>query len=135
MPILLTTKKALGRVKRLIAMNMGIKGTTGETARSKITKTMKTKLEVLEHVEWKVPCRAESKDLPGLSLTRQVEFQINLVTGAASVARVPYRLASSEKKVIRATEGTIRQRFYKTQFLTVWSSSLVCQEEGWIILN
>ncbi|GKC79051.1 putative reverse transcriptase domain-containing protein [Tanacetum coccineum] len=36
------------------------------------------------------------KDLPGLPLTRQVEFQIDLVPGAAPVARAPYRLAPSE---------------------------------------
>ncbi|GJY18830.1 hypothetical protein Tco_0390321 [Tanacetum coccineum] len=36
------------------------------------------------------------EDLPGLPLTRQVEFQINLVPSAASVARAPYRLAPSE---------------------------------------
>ncbi|GKD82327.1 hypothetical protein Tco_1349166, partial [Tanacetum coccineum] len=34
--------------------------------------------------------------LPGLPLTRQVEFQIDLVLGAASVARAPYRLAPSK---------------------------------------
>nr|GFC08692.1 putative reverse transcriptase domain-containing protein [Tanacetum cinerariifolium] len=33
------------------------------------------------------------KDLPGLPPTRQVEFQIDLVPGAAPVARSPYRLA------------------------------------------
>ncbi|GJR19415.1 hypothetical protein Tco_0967942 [Tanacetum coccineum] len=38
------------------------------------------------------------KDLPGLPSTRQVEFQINLVPGAASVVRAPYRLLSSEMK-------------------------------------
>ncbi|GJY01787.1 putative reverse transcriptase domain-containing protein [Tanacetum coccineum] len=38
------------------------------------------------------------KDLPGLPPTRQVEFQIDLVTGAALVAHVPYRLAHSEMK-------------------------------------
>ncbi|GKC32515.1 putative reverse transcriptase domain-containing protein [Tanacetum coccineum] len=36
------------------------------------------------------------KDLPGLPLVRQVEFQIDLIPGAAPVARVPYRLAPSE---------------------------------------
>ncbi|GJY94401.1 hypothetical protein Tco_0510762 [Tanacetum coccineum] len=36
------------------------------------------------------------KDLPGLPLVRQVEFQIDLILGAAPVARAPYRLASSE---------------------------------------
>ncbi|GKF66669.1 hypothetical protein Tco_0193186, partial [Tanacetum coccineum] len=29
--------------------------------------------------------------------------------------------------------GTFRQRLYKTQFLTLGSSGLVFQEEGWII--
>ncbi|GJY25620.1 putative reverse transcriptase domain-containing protein [Tanacetum coccineum] len=36
------------------------------------------------------------EDLPGLPPTRQVEFQIDLVLGAAPVARSPYRLAPSE---------------------------------------
>ncbi|GJV97747.1 hypothetical protein Tco_1549324 [Tanacetum coccineum] len=36
------------------------------------------------------------KDFPGLPPTRKVEFQIDLVPGAALVARAPYRLAPSE---------------------------------------
>ncbi|GJX01650.1 putative reverse transcriptase domain-containing protein [Tanacetum coccineum] len=36
------------------------------------------------------------KDLPGLPPARQVEFQIDLVPGAAPVARAPYRLAPAE---------------------------------------
>ncbi|GJS32948.1 putative reverse transcriptase domain-containing protein [Tanacetum coccineum] len=36
------------------------------------------------------------EDLSGLPPTRQVEFQIDLVPGAAPVAQSPYRLASSE---------------------------------------
>ncbi|GJY78027.1 putative reverse transcriptase domain-containing protein [Tanacetum coccineum] len=38
------------------------------------------------------------EDLPGLPPTRQVEFQIDLVPGVASIARAPYRLAPSERK-------------------------------------
>ncbi|GKE66273.1 putative reverse transcriptase domain-containing protein [Tanacetum coccineum] len=38
------------------------------------------------------------KDLLGLPLTRQVEFQIDLMPGAALIARAPYRLAPSEMK-------------------------------------
>ncbi|GKB39917.1 putative reverse transcriptase domain-containing protein [Tanacetum coccineum] len=38
------------------------------------------------------------EDLPGLPPTRQVEFQIDLVPGAAPVARAPYRLAPAEMK-------------------------------------
>ncbi|GKD24406.1 putative reverse transcriptase domain-containing protein [Tanacetum coccineum] len=36
------------------------------------------------------------KDLPGLPPVRQVEFQIDLISGAAPVARAPYRLTLSE---------------------------------------
>ncbi|GJT61444.1 putative reverse transcriptase domain-containing protein [Tanacetum coccineum] len=36
------------------------------------------------------------KDFPGLPPTRQIEFQIDLVLGAAPVARAPYRLAPSK---------------------------------------
>ncbi|GJT91784.1 putative reverse transcriptase domain-containing protein [Tanacetum coccineum] len=38
------------------------------------------------------------EDLPGLPPTRQVEFQIDLVPGAAPVAQAPYRLAPSKMK-------------------------------------
>nr|GEY87799.1 putative reverse transcriptase domain-containing protein [Tanacetum cinerariifolium] len=38
------------------------------------------------------------EELPGLPPTRPVEFQIDLVPGAAPVARAPYRLAPSEMK-------------------------------------
>ncbi|GJT29415.1 putative reverse transcriptase domain-containing protein [Tanacetum coccineum] len=38
------------------------------------------------------------EDLPGLPPSRQVEFVIELVPGAAPVARAPYRLAPSEMK-------------------------------------
>ncbi|GJZ23548.1 hypothetical protein Tco_0561007 [Tanacetum coccineum] len=36
------------------------------------------------------------QDLPGLPPVRQVEFQIDLILGAALVTRAPYRLAHSE---------------------------------------
>ncbi|GKB11701.1 putative reverse transcriptase domain-containing protein [Tanacetum coccineum] len=42
--------------------------------------------------------RVFHEDLSGLSPTRQVEFQIDLIPGAASVAWTPYRLAPSEMK-------------------------------------
>ncbi|GJY69987.1 putative reverse transcriptase domain-containing protein [Tanacetum coccineum] len=42
------------------------------------------------------------EDLPGLPPTRQVEFQIDLVPGAAPVARAPYRLAPAEMQELSA---------------------------------
>ncbi|GKD66090.1 hypothetical protein Tco_1308198 [Tanacetum coccineum] len=38
------------------------------------------------------------EDLPGLPSARPVEFQIDLIPGAAPVTRAPYRLAPSEMK-------------------------------------
>nr|GEU64884.1 putative reverse transcriptase domain-containing protein [Tanacetum cinerariifolium] len=38
------------------------------------------------------------EDLPGIPPTRQVEFKIDLIPGATSVARAPYRFAPSEMK-------------------------------------
>ncbi|GJS69966.1 putative reverse transcriptase domain-containing protein [Tanacetum coccineum] len=38
------------------------------------------------------------EDLSSLPLTRQVEFQIDLIPGAAPIARAPYRLVPSEMK-------------------------------------
>nr|GFB36868.1 putative reverse transcriptase domain-containing protein [Tanacetum cinerariifolium] len=58
-----------------------------------------------------------SEDLPGLPPTRQVEFQIDLIPGAAPVARAPYRLAPSEMKELSdqlqelSDKGFIRPSF------------------------
>nr|GEY01881.1 putative reverse transcriptase domain-containing protein [Tanacetum cinerariifolium] len=46
------------------------------------------------------------EDLPGLPPSRQVEFQINLIPGAAPIARAPYRLAPSEMKEL--SDGSFR---------------------------
>ncbi|GKB01213.1 putative reverse transcriptase domain-containing protein [Tanacetum coccineum] len=54
------------------------------------------------------------EDLPGLPLVRQVAFQIDLIPGAALVARAPYRLAPSEMQELSdqlqelADQGFIR---------------------------
>ncbi|GKB42749.1 putative reverse transcriptase domain-containing protein [Tanacetum coccineum] len=48
-------------------------------------------------------------------------------TGALSISSV------REEIIVGSTAGTFRQRLYNTQFLTLGSSNLVCQEEGWII--
>ncbi|GJR64075.1 putative reverse transcriptase domain-containing protein [Tanacetum coccineum] len=56
------------------------------------------------------------EELSGLPPTRQVEFQINLMSGAAPVARAPYRLTPfRNERVALATARTIRQGLYKTQ--------------------
>nr|GEX12636.1 hypothetical protein [Tanacetum cinerariifolium] len=59
------------------------------------------------------------KELLGLPPTRQVEFQIDLIPGAATVARAPYRLAPSKMKELSEKlqelfdNGFIRPSYYQ----------------------
>ncbi|GJV32533.1 putative reverse transcriptase domain-containing protein [Tanacetum coccineum] len=57
----------------------------------------KSKEKRLEDVPiiWEFP-KVFTEDLPGLPPARQVKFQIDLVPGAAPVARAPYRLAPAK---------------------------------------
>ncbi|GKD80755.1 putative reverse transcriptase domain-containing protein [Tanacetum coccineum] len=58
------------------------------------------------------------EDLPGLPPMRQVEFQINLVPGAARVARAPYRLAPTELQEL----STQLQELFDKGFVRLSSS-------------
>nr|GEX28453.1 ribonuclease H-like domain-containing protein [Tanacetum cinerariifolium] len=59
----------------------------------------------------------------------QLDEEVALNTGTLSIGLV------QNERIVRPTERAIRQRLYKAQFLTLGSSGVVCQEEGWIILN
>ncbi|GJR38610.1 putative reverse transcriptase domain-containing protein [Tanacetum coccineum] len=63
------------------------------------------------------------EDLPGIPPTRQVEFQINLIPGAAPVARAPYRLAPSEMKELsdQLKELSDIKGLDKDQFHSPWN--------------
>ncbi|GJZ93107.1 putative reverse transcriptase domain-containing protein [Tanacetum coccineum] len=52
------------------------------------------------------------ENLPGLPPVRQVEFQINLMPGAALVAQVPYRLAPSEMQELSDQLQELADRGY-----------------------
>ncbi|GKD18225.1 putative reverse transcriptase domain-containing protein [Tanacetum coccineum] len=52
------------------------------------------------------------EDLPGLPLVRQVEFQIDLILGAAPVARAPYRLVPSEMQELSNQLQELADRGY-----------------------
>ncbi|GJV34876.1 putative reverse transcriptase domain-containing protein [Tanacetum coccineum] len=56
------------------------------------------------------------KDLPGIPLVRQVEFQIDLIPGAAPVARAPYRLAPSEMQEISNQLQELSDRVFIDEF-------------------
>ncbi|GJU52598.1 putative reverse transcriptase domain-containing protein [Tanacetum coccineum] len=62
------------------------------------------------------------KDLPGLPPTRQVEFQIDLIPGAAPMARAPYRLAPSEMKELLSPASSTGRGYSKNGIPNlIWS--------------
>nr|GEX56405.1 putative reverse transcriptase domain-containing protein [Tanacetum cinerariifolium] len=65
------------------------------TQRSPVVNQREEKLTLIPTSSLDFP-KVFPKDLHGLPPTRQVEFQIDLVPGAAPVARAPYKLAPSE---------------------------------------
>ncbi|GKE38928.1 putative reverse transcriptase domain-containing protein, partial [Tanacetum coccineum] len=64
-------------------------------------------------------------DLPGLPPSRQVEFRIDLVSGAAPVARALYRLASSKmKELLRQLQELLEKGFIRPSS-SPWGASVL----------
>ncbi|GJY44924.1 putative reverse transcriptase domain-containing protein [Tanacetum coccineum] len=66
--------------------------------RSFVSNTFRSQRQVEKRLEDVPIVRDFPEDLSGIPPARQVEFQIDLVPGAAPVAQAPYRLAPSEMK-------------------------------------
>nr|GEY80889.1 putative reverse transcriptase domain-containing protein [Tanacetum cinerariifolium] len=64
------------------------------------------------------------EELPGLSPTRQVEFQIDLVLGAAPVERASYRLAPSELQELSTQLQELSDRFIRPSS-SPWGSPIL----------
>nr|GEZ69222.1 reverse transcriptase domain-containing protein [Tanacetum cinerariifolium] len=97
------------------------------------TKTQKYMLKgshvFLAHVTTKkTKDKSEKKRLEDVPIVQDFP-KVFLNTGTLSIGFV------RDERVVEPIEGAIQKRLYKTQFLTLGSSGLVCQEEGWIILN
>ncbi|GJZ26454.1 putative reverse transcriptase domain-containing protein [Tanacetum coccineum] len=73
------------------------------------------------------------KDLPGLSPTRQVEFQIDLMLGAAPIARAPYRLAPSKMKELSEQIQELSDKGFIRPSSSPLGAHLCFQKEGQII--
>ncbi|GKG22370.1 hypothetical protein Tco_0387673, partial [Tanacetum coccineum] len=65
------------------------------------------------------------EDLLGLPLTRQVEFQIDLVLGAAPVARAPYRLAPYEIKELSEQLKELSDKGFIRPSSSPWGAAIV----------
>nr|GFD02137.1 DNA/RNA polymerases superfamily protein [Tanacetum cinerariifolium] len=69
------------------------------------------------------------EDLPGLPPTRPVEFRIDLVPGAAPVARAPYRLAPSEMKELAEQLKELSDKGFIRPSSSPWGAPLRVREE------
>ncbi|GKB92323.1 putative reverse transcriptase domain-containing protein [Tanacetum coccineum] len=65
------------------------------------------------------------EDLPGLPLARPVEFQIDLIPGAAPVARAPYRLAPSEMKELLEQLQELSDKGFIRPSSTLWGAPVL----------
>ncbi|GKA67921.1 hypothetical protein Tco_0767838, partial [Tanacetum coccineum] len=65
------------------------------------------------------------EDLPGLQPTRQLEFQIDLMPGAAPVARAPYRLAPSEMKELSEKLQELSDKGFIRPSSSPWGASVL----------
>ncbi|GKB16391.1 putative reverse transcriptase domain-containing protein [Tanacetum coccineum] len=85
-----------------------------------------SRLKIISCIKAHVDCIRDfpevfPEELPGLPPPRQVEFRIDLVPGAAPVARAPYRLAPSEMKELwrYQLQELLKERIYCPSSITV----------------
>ncbi|GKC40436.1 putative reverse transcriptase domain-containing protein [Tanacetum coccineum] len=65
------------------------------------------------------------EDLPGLPPVRQVEFQIDLIPGAALIARAPYRLAPSEMQELSDQLQELTDRGFIQPSTSTWGAPIL----------
>nr|GEX99026.1 putative reverse transcriptase domain-containing protein [Tanacetum cinerariifolium] len=65
------------------------------------------------------------KEFPGLPSLRQVEFQMDLVAGAAPVARAPHRLAPSEMKELSLQLQELLEKRFICPSSSPWGASVL----------
>ncbi|GKB60871.1 putative reverse transcriptase domain-containing protein, partial [Tanacetum coccineum] len=65
------------------------------------------------------------EDLPGLPLVRQIEFQIDLIPGAALVARAPYRLAHLEMQELSDQLQELADRGFIRPSTSPWGAPVL----------
>ncbi|GKF07453.1 hypothetical protein Tco_0041677, partial [Tanacetum coccineum] len=64
-------------------------------------------------------------DLPGLPPPRQVEFRIDLVPGAAPIARAPYRLAPSEMRELSVLLQELLEKGFIRPSSSLWGAPVL----------
>nr|GEZ69256.1 putative reverse transcriptase domain-containing protein [Tanacetum cinerariifolium] len=147
MSTLLITRGAMGRVRSPLVMSVDPRDISGRIVQSlRITtvkyiqkgchvflahitteetedKSKKKRLEDVPIVRNFLKVFPE--DFPGLPPTRQVEFQIDLIPGAAPVARVPYQLAPSKMKELSDQLKELSKKGFIRLSSSPWGASVL----------
>nr|GEU75141.1 hypothetical protein [Tanacetum cinerariifolium] len=72
-------------------------------------------------------------DLSVLPPTQELKFQIKLIPGAVTVAMSPYCLAPFElEELLGQLKELLDKGFHLTKLITLGSTGVVCEKEGWI---
>ncbi|GJS12962.1 hypothetical protein Tco_0407434 [Tanacetum coccineum] len=110
-----------------VIIGMGLVGRTTEKAKDK---SEERRLEDVPII-WEFP-EVFPEDLPGLPPARQVEFRIDLVPGAAPVARAPYRLALAEMQELSTQLQELSDRGFIRPSSSPWGAPvlLVKKKDG-----
>ena len=67
-----------------------------------------------------------------MSPPREVEFCIDLIPGATSISKAPYRMAPVELNELKTqVNELLRKRLHKTKYVPMEGLSTLCKEEGW----
>ena len=64
------------------------------------------------------------EDLPGVPLERQVEFQIDLFSGAASIAKVSYHLTPPEMQELSTQLQELLDKGFISLSSTLWGAPI-----------
>jgi len=71
-------------------------------------------------------------EVPGLSPSRDIDFTIDLIPGAGPVSIAPYRMGPAELAKLKKQIGELLEKgVYLTKHITMGSSSLIGEKEGW----
>ncbi|GJW49550.1 hypothetical protein Tco_0090901 [Tanacetum coccineum] len=83
-----------------------------------------SRLEVISSIKTDFP-EVFPKEFPGLPPTRQVEFHIELILGAAPVAQAPYRLAPAEMKELAEQLKELYDKGFIRPSSSLWGAPIL----------
>ena len=69
------------------------------------------------------------KEIPGLPPKRDIDFSINLIPGAASVSKTPYRMSTKELKELQMQLEEILKKEYICPSESPWGALVLFVEK------